>query len=291
MEKFTSKIRIHYDGDITDNHQIPMRVLGQTFLYIQKAVDRAYLDLKYKGVWKYARMSKDDYDVTKYLVQAPKEGGYIVNFFSRNKKSPEIADRVSNAIDQAVNQADEYKDSLNNQVEDRKRQVRNKIIRPRQFQDVVDQPTQEIKRKYGDRSIAKEIDQVLSIIRAEYSGDSSLELSLTGSSTQTFNFDKPKSERFHKAVAGRQVGPPVIYRGKMLALDKRNRTGKFENTENKRVSVIYFNNENDFLKAHPYLGNEDEMKFIGAPLVEFGALEPNSGDIYFLYLVNECDVG
>lgn len=287
MEKYTSKIRIHYEGDITENHQIPMRVLGQSLLYIQKAVDRAYLDLKYNGVWKYARMGKNDYEFTKFLVQEPKEGGYVLDFFSKKKESPQISDRVSSAINQAIDQADEHKTSLNTQIEDRKRQVANNIIRPRQFQDVVAQPTDDIKRKYGDRSIAKEIDQVLSIIRAEYSGESTLELGITGSSTQTFNFNKSNSERFHKAVSGRQIGPPVIYSGKMLALDKRNRTGKFENTENKRVSIIYFNNENDFLKAHPYLGNEDEMVFIGAPLVEFGALEPNSGDVYFLYLAME----
>jgi hypothetical protein len=82
------------------------------------------------------------------------------------------------------------------------------LVTPRQFQDVVSNPTDEIKRKYGDRSIAKEIDQVLSIIRAEYSGDGTLGLSITGSSTQTFDFNKVKSDQFHKVVAGRQTGYP-----------------------------------------------------------------------------------
>lgn len=289
METFNSKIRIHYEGDITENHQIPLSVLGLSLLHIQKALDRAYLDLKYDGVWKYARMSKDDYNATKYLVQQAKEGGYILDFFSKQKESQKIADRVSKAITQVINQSDESKTALGTQVEDRKKQVANNIIRPKQFQEVISKPTNEIKRKYGDRSIAKEIDRVLSIIRADYSGDSTLELGITGSATQTFDFNKAKSDRFHKAVAGRQIGPPVIYNGKMQALDKRNQTGKFLNVENDRVIILYFNNAKDFLKTHPYLGNDEEMKFIGAPLVEFGALEPNSGDVYFLYLFQEVN--
>jgi len=267
MEKFKSKIQIHYEGDISKDHQIPMRVLGLSLLHIQKALDRAYLDLKYQGVWKYARMSQSDYEITEFLVQQPKEGGYILDFFSRRKESPKIADRVSKAINEALEQSDEHKTSLYSQVESRKEQVANNIIRPKQFQDVVLNPSDEVKRKYGDRSIAKEIDQVLSIIRAEYSGDSILGLIISGSSTQAFNFNKVKSDRFHKVVAGRQIGPPVIYSGKVQALDKRNKSGKFVNVENRRTSVLHFNDDEDFLKVHPYLGNDDEMHFIGCPLV------------------------
>lgn len=288
MEKYKSKIQIHFEGDIAEDHQIPMRVLGISLLHIQKALDRAYLDLKYQGVWKYARMSHDDYEITKFLVQQPKEGGYILDFFSRRKESPEIADRVSAAINEAIEQSEEHRESLSSQVEGRKEQVAKHLITPKQFEAIVTQG-KEIKRKYGDRSIAKEIDQVLSIIRADYSGDSILGLSITGTSTQTFNFNKIKSERFHKVVAGRQVGPPVIYSGKMQALDKRNRNGKFVNLENDRTSVLHLNNDEDFLKVHPFLGNDEVMNFIGCPLVEFGALEPNSGDVFFLYLLNEFE--
>lgn len=288
MKRYKAKIQIHYEGDISEDHQIPMRVLGLSLIHIQKALDRAYLDLKYsQGVWKHARMSQDDYLQTEFLVEQPKKGGYILDFFSRQKQSPKIADRVSRAISQAIGQAEEQHASLPNQLKGRKRQVKNKIIKPRQFDDVVSNPSKEVKRKYGDRSIAKEIDQILSILRAEYSGDSSLGLNITGSSTQTFSFDKIKSNRFHKVVAGRQLGPPVIYKGKIQALDKKNKSGKFLNIKNGRTSILHFNNEKDFLKVHPYLGVDDEINFIGCPLVEFGSLEPNSGDVYFLYLKSE----
>jgi hypothetical protein len=96
--KYESMIRIHYDGDIAENHQVPMRILGKCLSHIQNAIDRAYLDIKHEGVWKHARMSHDDYVKTEYIVQSPKEGGYILDFFSSMKESKKITDRVSNAI-------------------------------------------------------------------------------------------------------------------------------------------------------------------------------------------------
>ena len=80
-QKYQSMIRIHYDGDIAENHQIPMRTLGKCLVHVQSAIDRAHLDLKYDGIWKYARMANDDYPNTEYIVQAPNEGGYILDFF------------------------------------------------------------------------------------------------------------------------------------------------------------------------------------------------------------------
>ncbi|MEW6181523.1 MAG: hypothetical protein AB1522_16640, partial [Chloroflexota bacterium] len=69
---------------IAYNHEIPVRTLGKCFLHIQNAFDRAYLDLKYKnGVFKYARMSTDDYIENELFVDVPDNGGYIANLFSR----------------------------------------------------------------------------------------------------------------------------------------------------------------------------------------------------------------
>lgn len=74
----------------------------------------------------------------------------------------------------------------------------------------------------------------------------------------------------------------LIYSGKLKGLDKTTLKGKYENSDNGRISIIYFANQDDLLLAHPFLGTESEMRFIGSPIVEFGSIEPNSGDVYFL---------
>jgi hypothetical protein len=59
------------------------------------------------------------------------------------------------------------------------------------------------------------------------------------------------------------------------------------NLANEKASAIYFVSEQDFLQAHPFLGDENEvMNFIGAPVIEYGAFDPNAGDIYFIALVS-----
>ena len=56
-----TSIRIHFDGEIAAHHYIMLRALSKSLTHLQCALDRAYLDVKYQGVWKYAKLSKDDY--------------------------------------------------------------------------------------------------------------------------------------------------------------------------------------------------------------------------------------
>ena len=287
MSKYESIVRIYYDGDIVQDHQIPMRILGKSILHIQNAIDRAFLDIKYNGVWKYARMKQGDYIETEFLVQAPEEGGYILDFFSKAKESKKIVDRVSAAINQALQQATEKYLFVGEQVENRKLQIANKILEPIEFKDILEKPNNQIVREYGDRSIAKEIDQVLSTIRSDYAGDSTFELAITGSSKQTFTFNKSQSKKFHGVVSRRSLSIPVIYSGKLQLLDMKNNRGKFVNNSTRKTSTLHLSSEADFLKVHPYLSPEKEITFIGCPLIEFGALEPYSGDVYFIDIVGE----
>lgn len=281
-------VRIHFGGDIAENHQIPMRTLGKSVTHIQTAIDRAYLDLKYKdGVWKHARLAHDDYPKTEFIVQAPKEGGYILDFFSKLAESKKYVDRVSDAINQAVAHGTEKAIILHNQVENRKQQIAKQLLKPISFKAFYKNPSKEVVRRYGDRSIAKEIDQVVSTIRPEYAGDSTFELLLTGESTKTYSFNRVTSKKFHDAVSRRSLGVPVIYRGIMKQLDIDNKRGKFKNSDTGRTSMLHFGSEKDFLKAHPYLTPNNPIQFIGCPLIEFGALEPNSGDVYFIEIIDK----
>jgi len=231
-------------------------------------------------------MVQADYGQTEFLVQAPQEGGYILDFFSRRKKSKKIVDRVSDAIEQANQQTTTEAKSLKDQIENRKIQISNKILTPIEFRELRDKPNKEIIRQYGDRSIAKEIDQVLSTIRSEYAGDSTFELAMTGTSSHSFTFNKYKSIKFHEVVARRSLGVPVLYSGKLHELDMKNYRGKFYNKATGRTSILHLSNESDSMKVHPYLSPKKNIKFIGCPLIEFGSIEPHSGDVFFIDLVD-----
>lgn len=231
-------------------------------------------------------MSPDDYVKTEYIVQTPKEGGYILDFFSPLKESKRITRRVSSAIDQALQQAKTQAINLKDQVQLRKNQVLKGIAKPIMFENLFDNPSPEIVRKYGDRSIVKEIDQVLTTIRSDYAGNSTFELSLTADGTKKYDFNKQKSISFHEAVSKRSVGIPVKYTGQIDEPSMIKQRCKFINNANGKTSILHLNNAQDFLKIHPYAVPDKKMSFIGCPLIEFGALEPNSGDIFFIEIIN-----
>lgn len=291
MKKYESIVSIHFNGDIVEDHKIPMRILGKSISSIQAAIDRAYLDIKHDGIWKHARMSQNDYPETEFFVQSPKKGGYIIDFTSNIINSKKILDRVSSAINQAILQTTEKIELLTDQIEARKLQIANRLIEPISFKDIFSKKNKAVIREYGDRSIAKEIDQVLSTIRSEYAGDSSLELTIKGESSNIFDFNKSKSLKFHGVVSRRNLSAPVIYYGKLQALDIRTYIGKFLNYDTGRISILHLNTEKDIKKVTPYLSAEKEIKFIGCPLIEFGSLEPNSGDIYFVDIASDNIAG
>ncbi|MBV5343715.1 hypothetical protein JZU68_08990, partial [bacterium] len=144
------------------------------------------------------RMTIDDYIKAEFWAEAPQEGGYIARFFSKDTDAPQTADRVSSAINQAMEDAVVVRIPINDQVNGRKQQLSNQTIKPVSFSNLFIEEDPDVVRKYGDRSIAKEIDQILTILRAVYAGESKLGLTIVGSSSQTFDFNRVNSEKFHE---------------------------------------------------------------------------------------------
>lgn len=281
-----NKIQIHFDGDIAENHQVSMRTLGRTIFHLQNALDRAYIENKYGSLWKHARMRGSDYEESTFLVQEPAEGGYVLDFLASNDVTKKIVDRLAAALGPALEQAmqdgEDVAQSLAQQVETRQMQVEKKILEPQTFEHLVNNPSQKVIRSYGDRSITKEIDQILSIIRSQHAGESTFELVMKGSKTHTFQFNRHTSEKFHRVVSKRSLGDPVIYVAKVSSLDFKNRSGKILNVTNEKTANIHFSNTGSFHKAKEYLGTNNEMTFIGCPVIEYGAFDPQAGDIHFI---------
>ncbi|MFT5594469.1 MAG: putative membrane protein [Oceanicoccus sp.] len=207
-----NKIQIHFDGDIAKNHQVSMRTLGRTIFHLQNALDRAYIENKYGSIWKNARMRALDYEESTFLVQEPAEGGYVLDFLANNDVTKKIVDRLASAITPALEQAmqggEETAQSLSQQIETRKMQIEKEIIEPQTYEQLMQNPSAKVIRRYGDRSITKEVDQILSIVRSKHSGESTFELVAYGTKSHKFTFNKNISENFHSIVSKRGLGDP-----------------------------------------------------------------------------------
>jgi hypothetical protein len=280
-------LSLHFEGDIVSDHYVSARTLGKSLVHTQNAIDRAYLDLKYGNLWKYARMKGEDYQSSDFIALYPEEGGFIQELLSDMGKS--ITNRISSALSPAMEkvlaEGEEVASSISQQVESRKNQIEKGIIEPQKFNLLVDNPDGKVVRTYADRSINREFDQVLTIIRSQHAGESHLEIAVQGTKMLKFDFNKHRSEKFHALISRREVGSPVVYVARVRQLDRDGLKGKVVNLENEKNIVIHFLQDNDFVKVHPYLGNNSEMVFIGAPIIEYGAFDPNTGDIYFIDLL------
>lgn len=269
-----------------------MRTLGKSLHHLQSAIDRAHLDVKYGNVWKHARTSRLDREEALFVTSVPQDGGFILDFAGDTPAGKFIVNRLIVALRPAIERAMEGGErqivDFAEQIETRKKQVASSATTPLTYQNIIANPPEIISRRYGDRSIVKEFDQIASIIRSSTVGDdSAIELQMAGDTTNEFIFNKPISKRFHAVVAEKLIGEPVAYLAKITSLDHKNMKGKIYNIVSKKEANIYFVQAEDFFKVKPHLGRESPVKMIACPLIEYGAFDPQAGDIYFVDLLSE----
>lgn len=292
-----AKIEFHYDGPIAEDHKIPLRVLGTTLIHFQSAIDRAYLDNKYGNVWKFSRLKRDDYPLVDFIVGTPREGGYILDLIKEDGDA--IVKRISKAI-RNVRAApwDAGQDEVTHlvaQVQRRANQLDAGIYTGRSLAEFAINPGTEDLFRYGDRSIAKEVDQILSHIRRDppdgVEESNSLELTFRFSRHQQtiYRFDQNAANIFHKKVSRRELGEPLRYSGKLRSID-RGRPGiggqrpkaKLTLEGSNRDIILHIGTNAAYEILAPYMQGEQSIEILASPILEFNSFDPNSGDAFFI---------
>lgn len=281
-------LEIHFHGDITKNHQVSLRTLGKSLKHTQNAIDRAYIYERRGGLIKNATMRADDYPDAEFLVQPPEPGGYIIRFFAQTLAGRKCLDKVSHVINKIysndMRSSSGGEGSIQNQAKLRLATLEAEAITARPYDEAKDEDDPFVKRDYAERSIAKEIDQLLSIIRSKSSGESQIELTLSASRSYDFMFGAIKSEQFHEQVSKKAVGQPIIYQGKIVELNAKLLKGQFENTSSEKSCNLIFADKKSFESAKDYLeaNMNRPIVFVGAPIVEYDSYDIAAGDVVFL---------
>lgn len=278
-----SQLHLHFDGDITRNHTVSLRTLGNSLFHLQAAVNRAHLDIKYGEVWKGARLSQEDYVLTELWSLPPRDGGYIIEFIENSPRIKQTLTRIVNAITPAVEKAKmaalQNSGTLVEQSERRAEQVRVGALDPKTFDKFL--PTA-ANNPYGDRAINKEIDQLVGILRNQNSGNSTLQLKIATDQTNTFTFNRASSENFHALVSKRLLGDPLIFSVQVTELDSKNKTAKVMNITTERMIKLQYGDEAAFSLIKPFLGTGEIMNFVGGPVYEGGAYDAKGGDVFYI---------
>lgn len=280
-----SYLHLHFEGEITRNHTVSLRTLGQSLHHLQGAVNRAHLDVRYGKVWKNARLSADDYAETEMWSSAPSDGGYIIEFFQSSPRLEKTLKRIVSAMTPAMEksrtQAMTNAKSLAEQSALREQQVNLGIIDPESYENYMPTASQ---HPYGDRAINKEIDQLVSVVRHRNAGQSTIELIVGTDIPQPFKFNRISSENFHSLVSRRNLGDPLLYSVKVTELDSTNKTAKVINIVTERTVKLQYKSDVEFEMIKRYLGVGVPMNFIGSPIYEGGAYDVKGGDVFFIGL-------
>lgn len=284
-------IWFRFDGPIVHENRITLRTLGKTIEHLQSAIDRAYLDDKYNDVYKYQKLKQHEYQDVEFIALEPQAGSYILQAVAKvvSSSSRAIIDRLNlallNAYEKTTDTATDQSISIKDQAIQRANVFRISG-ESQSYNDFVDSEIVQLTRAYGERSINKEIDQILSLIRQNTNHGSTFELSLYGSKPgPIFEFNLAKAEKFHRAVSERRIGKPLLIEIELRSLDAgKSGTmahGKAKNLHSGQECNMHIPDPKVFGKLTPHLRRvrRKRLLIIACPMYEYDAWDPKAGDI------------
>lgn len=279
---------IHFDGPITVDHKVTIRVLAKTYEHMQRAIDRAYLIDKYGEVWKHARLKYDQYQETDFIAEYPREGGIILN--AVRKGGGVVIDRIAGAIrpvfEGAVLQGLAENKSMEDQILERREYVDSMGKDAPTYEQLAANPPARWATAYSNRSIIKEVDQLVAQITPARLEGSTVDVELYGQGAHLpFKFDACIAARFHTLSAQRDLGAVIQVSCIIRSLDRGNRhtkpSAKVENTTTGREVSLQLSSRVDFDALHPH-HNGQEVRLFVCPIVEALGFDLNGGDLMFL---------
>lgn len=282
---------VHFEGAITVDHKVSIRVLANTYEHMQRSIDRAYLINKHGQVWKHARLKGREYAETEFTALYPREGGIILDAVREGADA--IIDRIAGAVmplfEVAASGAVAQTQSIVAQYEDRIQYVSDMGRDTQSFESVLAKPPKTWAPGYSNRSIVKEIDPLVSVINRD--DQSYADLTLVGTSTYPMlRFSPLVAQRFHLLASQRQLATPVIVKARIRALDRGNKrvmpSAKIENLATEREVTLHLQQRSDFEVLHPFHDGR-EIEIYAAPITEALGFDLFGGDLMFLDLVQK----
>jgi hypothetical protein len=285
---------VHYDGPITVDHRVSVRVMARTYEHMQRAIDRAYLINKYGNVWKHARLKGNDYDFVDFIAEYPQEGGIILDAVKAGQQAAaELIDRIGNAIsapfEQALNGQIEEATHIAEDIAERRQYVAGMGERTLPFNQMLENPPEVWANRYSDRSILKEIDQLTFPLSSQRLAGSTIELTFNGTRQHpVFAFSANTARKFHAIVSRRELGPALIINARIRDLDRGNDyahpKAKIVNIDSGREVTLHLAGQGDVEELHPF-HMQEHMRIYACPFIEGGGFDLRGGDLYFVGIV------
>lgn len=280
------------DGDILRNGKPSLHTIGTVATHFHSAISRAYLDVKTGNVRKYSRVPVEEYDNIDFWLSQTRQGSWIIDTIGSSSWGDRISQklmkvmnpiylRVSRGVEKDLFDLESYRQ------EDRETILRNAEGNIQTYSQLQKEPPEDYNLGYVDKSIARYIAQATSPVRSDTVDKASISFSVHSVEVKkTYAFDKPRSHTLQKIASERNFYDPVIYNGRIFAMDRSKQNGFFYNVDNYwRKQKLLFHDITDFIEARKYFREETDIKFVGRPCIEAGSLDIDSGDVLYIGVV------
>lgn len=282
------RLEITYDGPIVTEHRVTIRMLSKTLMSFQRGLDRACIYNEYGRIWKYAKMNPDNYTNCDLLFRS-EPGSFKAILEVVNDHGTLALQKVKETISlpyQIITANFENRVTrLKQDYADRTLLLLSPTVVVQEYYDVI-RNTEYIER-YIERSICKEIDQLLSVLRTAV-GNSEIKIEFINDDgvRHTYIFNRDLSHKFHQHVSHRELGTPIQYMGLVFEMNSKTLRAKIEHfdqtEETKGQSLIHFVNKDSYLDFNQAVRTNEVVAFIGSPVLENNSFDPISGDIFYL---------
>lgn len=283
---------LRLDGTIAPDNKISLRTISHTLPHLQRAIDKLVLFEQHGEIKKHAVLANIHYKLADLYLDDFEEGSLKIPLIGKllDGVGPRLNQFLSEPYQQAANDLEEATRPLLDQLEI----ARNNVI-----QDNTEKVTQgdliqrgaDLDRYYAQAAVLKDINTMLSPLRAKTSIDDTITLTNnTPGKTSSYKFDHHNSKTFGKIVTKKRLSKPAIYTGKLEGLRNTGTktfpyTGNFISDETNKEMKLLVASEIDALSLNKYNITKRSISFWACPLAVYEAFDQFCGDIVFVSFI------
>lgn len=287
----TSTLTITIGGDLSPENNASLRTLGTVTHNIQLALNRAYLDVKSNGnVLKNERVKHQDYANIDFWLAERRKGSLAVDFISSSEWGEKITNRFTEIVLPAFNLITKGIDKEIYSPKEAHAYAKNSLKSQKiekTFVELCQNPPKGYSNNYAEKALLRSLNASITPIRAQHSeGIIKLDTTTPSKGTTNFAFNKNNAASLQKLVRRNSYLSPVIYRGEIIATNRKIRIATFKNHDaNDNEQKLIFLNDEDFDQANFFYARKSDIQFYGMPKVESSSLDLKAGDVLYVGLV------
>lgn len=283
---------LRINGTLAPNNMISLRTVSHTLPHLQRAIDKIVLYEEFGQIKKYSVLPSTHYQKADLYLDPFEEGSVKIPLIGELLEG--VGQRLNQFLaepyQQAVEDIQDFSSPLSDQLINAKNNVDHDNVEKITQKDLM-QRSQELERSYAQAAVLKDINTLLSPLRAKSSVNDTISLiNNTHGNTATFDFTHNNSKSFGKIVTQRRLAQPVIYSGILEGLKNTGSktfpfTGDFvsEATENEMKLLI--SNAEDALLLNKYNLSKKVISIWACPLAIYESFDQLRGDIAFVSFV------